>query len=104
METAIHTDEIDIIGKEFEGIVFESDDKLQYHHSQYDKYIGVIGVVKKINYSYPEYSLVEFEGDSRYYYTKDIKHQISYKSSKGYIGDLYRKVFKILESNDRYFN
>lgn len=97
--------EIDIIGKEFEGIEFEGDNRLTYDTKGHGQLVGVTGIVQNKNSTYPQYTAVEFpDGQLKHYYTKDVITQVSYKLSDNYIGDLCRRIFKILESNDRYFN
>lgn len=97
--------EIDIIGKEFEGIEFEGDNRLTYDKKEHGLFVGITGIVLNKNLSFPQYTCVEFPGGRiKHYYTKDVIFQVSYKLSDNYIGDLCRKIFKILESNDRYFN
>jgi hypothetical protein len=96
---------ISIIGKEFECIKFNSDDRLFYSDEQYGQYIGVVGKVDNIHSQYPKYTCISFpNGDTRHFYTKDVEDQISYKLSNDYINDLYTIIFKILIDNDKYFD
>lgn len=97
--------EIDIVGKEFEGVEFESDGKLTYNKREYGELIGVTGIVRNIHENYPDYTCIEFpDGLLKHYYTKDVVLQVSYKSSDNYIEKLYEKIFEILRNNGRYFN
>ena len=97
--------EIDIIGKEFEGIEFEGDNKLTYCKIEHGQLVGVTGIVQNNHPSYPQYTCVEFpNGRLEHYYTKDVIFQVSYKLSDNYIKKLYEKIFETLKDNGRYFN
>jgi len=73
----------DLIGEEFIGFKFKSDNILSYS-SSYDNLIGCKGMVESVNSSYPQYLyclMTYANGDTNYYHypAEEVRKQLEEK-------------------------